>query len=1335
MVPACSDRPDVPAEPSGGIDLTELLRNLGLVAGLIRAGDARDSVEVDSDWFQDPIASLREMPSDRTRRAALAELIAGVLPTPDLNPTLDKTGRPDSTVWLPFPHPSTSAPPAPEAADAPAAGKPAPTGAYLLTNAEPDALVLGLGLMTTTTVGSTAVTPFAAIPLVSLPSPAGDPVLFVRDGVAFPVVVGVRVTAPSASIGYGGSNYDTLHIQAGFDVTDPAHSSAAAFVRAGKDTFVSVGGGPTSVSGLVDVVLGIDDVVAWLDHPIGTGAVTGPSVGAISVAAGLLAKEQDRYALASFDLVEHLTLPTLLEHFLPALDGVRLVGIHDSPTQGLFVVATADSEAKTTRYGLRLAIADIDLSPDPSDPLTAPGDGSGDATAGSDPGTTSLTLQLGSGFEPKPPAKPPGRTGGTGDAMAEAFALGAAASREPGGPDDEGGNWTNSDRPLGVSLTLLHQDDQGVFGFAAHLDLVSVGLDYSNDGPNGLVNAKGFQFAGVQPRLYLSFGETFGFGAAIRIEDLELPLDATLGAKTASSNPVADNLISSKSDATVPAGSKLPPARTKFSASAALDAHETFHATLYDADRKPTDKPISFKVEQSFGPISLQKLGVGWVDAERTLSISVDGGVNLGGLGVDLKELSVSFPVTDFAATRLGLKGMDIRFEAGGIEISGGFVEIDSPQGVEYDGMVLVKAAGFTLSALGGYGVLDHHPSLFVFLLLDIPLGGPPVFFVNGLAGGFGYNRDLKMPSIDALPQFPLVQGAMAGTGADNPFGDKKDPASALGVLAADVPPAYGEYWIAAGVRFSSFELIESFALLTVKFGTTFEIDLLGLSRASIPPLASDPIANVEMALLVTFAPDRGFVGVSAKLTDRSYVFSKTCHLTGGFAFYLWFKDDTVTSAPAGQFVVTLGGYHPYFVPPEYYPDEPRLGLNWKVSDALNISGGLYFALTPGAIMAGGYLDALFDAGIVTAWFKAHADFLLGWKPFYYAIGIGIDLGARIRLPLLITTVVITIEVGVDLELWGPAFGGHVVVHLLFISFTIPFGSSSPTPLPIGWAEFAGSFLPASKEAKTAVAPAPDQHVCDVRVGAGLLKDLTDNPAVGVDWVVDPLHVQFVVSSTVPIKQVDIVTHGGIVTPLTPAGVVTDFGVGPMAIEAVHFDSAVTITVERTEHPEAFDFAASIDVGFVERAAPRATWDKAAAFNTDVKALNASPLTIGGTLQGITLQAVEKAVDHTRPISLTTLQGSPDQIEGTLEWSKPAIPVANPFAPQQPNAMSVLTATVAAPEVAATRLALAVELARRGLPITRPADLGDARDHGAEVLLGAPVLCPLGFPAVVAATP
>jgi hypothetical protein len=138
----------------------------------------------------------------------------------------------------------------------------------------------------------------------------------------------------------------------------------------------------------------------------------------------------------------------------------------------------------------------------------------------------------------------------------------------------------------------------------------------------------------------------------------------------------------------------------------------------------------------------------------------------------------------------------------------------------------------------------------------------------------------------------------------------------------------------------------------------------------------------------------------------------------------------------------------------------PRLGLNWKVSDELTVKGGLYFALTPSVIMAGGSLSATWQSGGIRAWFDAQTDFLIRYKPFHYEISVAIAIGVSVTVDLLVTSVTIVVHVGVGLKITGPPFGGTATIDLSIVSFTLSLGDTSPLPEEIKWPEFRDSFLP-----------------------------------------------------------------------------------------------------------------------------------------------------------------------------------------------------------------------------------------------------------------------------------
>jgi len=549
-----------------------------------------------------------------------------------------------------------------------------------------------------------------------------------------------------------------------------------------------------------------------------------------------------------------------------------------------------------------------------------------------------------------------------------------------------------------------------------------------------------------------------------------------------------------------------------------------------------TDNASWLKIQKSLGPVHFERVGAHYKDA--AVWFLLDAALAAAGLTLSLDGLSIGSPLSKFEP-RFELRGLGIDYRNDALEIGGAFLKIADK---EYAGAAVIKAKQLTLSALGMYKEMaDGHPSVFVYAVLDYPIGGPSFFFVTGLAAGFGYSRALKIPTIDKVASFSLVENARKGAGMP------KDIGAELQKLRDDITPAAGENFLAIGVKFTSFKIVDSFALLTVSFGSHFELNLLGLSNLVAPANAGPnvpPVAEAQLALKASFLPDRGFLGVQAQLTPNSYLLSKACHLTGGFAFYSWFAG----SEHDGDFVLTLGGYHPHFRAPEHYPNVPRLGFNWQVSPELSLKGDAYFALTASALMAGGHLEANWRSGSVHAWFKLGADFLIAWKPYHYEITVYVDMGVEVTFEFF-GTQHISIDVGADLSIWGPEFSGEATIHLWVISFTVKFGAAaSHSPSPIDWPVFKSSFLPADKD------------VCSIAVTGGVIgKDSQDASDLGV---INPKHFSLATNSVVPstTAQYALKDAKRTIALSRPPG---QFGIGSMAVAAADLTSTQTITIKR----------------------------------------------------------------------------------------------------------------------------------------------------------------------------
>ena len=262
-----------------------------------------------------------------------------------------------------------------------------------------------------------------------------------------------------------------------------------------------------------------------------------------------------------------------------------------------------------------------------------------------------------------------------------------------------------------------------------------------------------------------------------------------------------------------------------------------------------------------------------------------------------------------------------------------------------------------------------------------------------------------------------------------------------------------GQYFRLAGVHFTSFELLDSFVLVSLAFGREFELDLLGVSSLVVPPKDATALAVITLQIAASFIPDQGIAIVQGQLTRDSHVLDPKCLLTGGFAFASWFGPNP----HSGDFVVTLGGYHPEFQKPDHYPIVPRIGVNWQISPNLSVNGGLYFALTPMAMMAGGALHAVFQydyegsiaSAEVKAWFILGADFLVYWKPFHYQAHVYVNMGIDVVIHFL-GTHELGFDAGADLEVWGSPFAGRARVSFkiigITIGFNVAFGQDAPSP-------------------------------------------------------------------------------------------------------------------------------------------------------------------------------------------------------------------------------------------------------------------------------------------------
>lgn len=553
-------------------------------------------------------------------------------------------------------------------------------------------------------------------------------------------------------------------------------------------------------------------------------------------------------------------------------------------------------------------------------------------------------------------------------------------------------------------------------------------------------------------------------------------------------------------------------------------------------------------MNKGFSVLYFSKIGASLEGSQLTLYL--DASFTIAMLRIDFYELYVSTSLKNLKDIQFGLSGLMVSMEQPSFSISGGLYKSQADELI-YNGALSLQIGSYGFKALGSYGEMpgSGEQTFFAYLMMSLPLGGPPFFYVTGLALGFGVNRSIRLPGIDGVRDFPFVAAAM-GTSAK--LKSDTPPNIALDALSETIVPDPGQYFLSAGIRFLTFGVLESFALLNIEMGNRLVISMLGLSRASVPPNVKDksPIMQAELALKMVFDPEQGEFMMVAALTDRSFLLDPACRLTGGFAVGFWFK-----GTYSGDFIVTLGGCHHPDFQNVHYPVVAPLGLSWVVNDQISIKGEAYFAMTPNCMMAGIRAKLLFESGDLKAWLFVSADFILKWKPFFYRASVQVSVGVSYRVSIWGIGKTFNIEMGAGLELWGPEFSGNVRINWSILSFTIGFGSGQKVPpTRLEWNEFVDSFLPDTQSASDvsrSTGEATRFKLNTIQVTGGLIDEYKDQQGQKA-YVLDGYNAAFAIAYKTPCT--DLQLNGK-----TLLNNEVKIGIVPMELPRIQMKQQVTI--------------------------------------------------------------------------------------------------------------------------------------------------------------------------------
>lgn len=448
-----------------------------------------------------------------------------------------------------------------------------------------------------------------------------------------------------------------------------------------------------------------------------------------------------------------------------------------------------------------------------------------------------------------------------------------------------------------------------------------------------------------------------------------------------------------------------------------------------------------------------------------TATVSLNAGpvrIAISGLGVKFTlQLSSEFAsVDDLIDFSVGIPmptGLAISIDADAVS-GGGFLQrLQSSTGVVTyrGGLALRLGERYDIAA---FGVIEtgggRAYTLLIMLVVRFSPGIPLTAGLKlvALGGLVALNRTMDVDALSAA--------ATGSQGTLDPilFPDHPEQRflQLLPAIERFFPPAEGhqvvgllaeiEWGASTGTKFGVFRLALLGELENLQFA------LYGTAQLGFPTVGDPHILRVRASAEALYDHRGQFARFSLTITE-ALLFERV-HLTGGAAMLIRWGDHS-------EFAVTLGGFHPSFVPfiPQGLREPPRLGAFWKPHELVDMRISAYFALTTTSLQFG--FSAHVEAGASWGGFRADTDFnfLVMTEP---DVRFELDLGFRVTV-FLFGADLISASLKGAISGPGPwSFEGSIYWEVCGVDISKDFG-------PYHWGDSPPALATATQEARTVI--------------------------------------------------------------------------------------------------------------------------------------------------------------------------------------------------------------------------------------------------------------------------
>jgi hypothetical protein len=462
---------------------------------------------------------------------------------------------------------------------------------------------------------------------------------------------------------------------------------------------------------------------------------------------------------------------------------------------------------------------------------------------------------------------------------------------------------------------------------------------------------------------------------------------------------------------------------------------------------------IALPIHKSLGPIELDTVYVALKikdDGALSLEASAALGASLGPLQVSVDRMGVLFNMS-FASgsdAKYGPFDLGVAFKpptGAGLEIDagivtgGGFLSFDPDKG-EYAGIAELSIADVvTIKAIGLVTTKMPDGTDGFSLLVIISAEFTPVqlgfgFTLNGVGGLLGLNRAVLLDVLRDGVRTGAINSIMF------PENIVANAARIISDLKAIFPPKDGTFLIGPMAKFGW----GTPSLVTLSIGIVIEIPpgniaLIGILKVALPD-EEVALIQIQVSFVGTLDFDEQLLAFDASIFDSHVLF---IGLEGDMAVRLKWGDNA-------SFLLSVGGFHPAFKPPEglHLPTLRRLAISILDYDWAKIRVECYFAVTSNTVQFGAHLYLFFGVSAAHISGQLGLDVLFQFSPFYFDALITGSLAISVAGCDLLS-------IDLRLELSGPSpwrAQGTGSVHILFFTidaaFDVTWGDPADTALP-----------------------------------------------------------------------------------------------------------------------------------------------------------------------------------------------------------------------------------------------------------------------------------------------